>query len=89
MQLIALTFVRRGDVCAMKWSDINFLTKQWIFRPQKAGSREDMTDLVTPLAPQAMAILERMKANEKYVDLRVMQLSDILALVMLIYEIEV
>ena len=25
MQLIALTFVRRGDVCAMKWSDINFL----------------------------------------------------------------
>ena len=61
MQLIALTFVRRGDVCAMKWSDINFLTKQWIFRPQKAGSSEDMTDLVTPLAPQAMAILERMK----------------------------
>ena len=34
-------------------------------------------------------LLERMKANEKYVDVRVMQLSDILALVMLIYEIEV
>lgn len=59
--LIALTFVRRGDVCSMKWADINLFTKQWAFRPQKAGGREDMTNLIVPLAPQAVAILERMQ----------------------------
>ena len=61
LQLLALTFVRIGDVCSMKWADINLLTKQWEFRPQKAGNRDDMSDLVTPLAPQAVAILESMK----------------------------
>ena len=61
LQLLALTFVRIGDVCSMKWADINLLTKQWEFRPQKAGNRDDMSDLVTPLAPQAIAILESMK----------------------------
>ncbi len=63
LQLLALTFARIGDICAMKWSDINLFTKQWEFRPQKAGNRDDMTDLVTPLAPQAIAILESMKAK--------------------------
>lgn len=63
MQLLALTFARVGDVCAMKWQDINLETHQWAFRPQKAGNRDDMTDLVTPLAPQAIAILMNMKAK--------------------------
>lgn len=63
LQLLALTLARVGDICAMKWSDVNLLTKQWEFRPQKAGNRDDMTDIVTPLAPQAIAILERMKAK--------------------------
>ena len=61
MQLLALTFARIGDICAMKWADINLFTKQWEFRPQKAGNRDDMTDLITPLSPQAIAILESMK----------------------------
>ena len=63
LQLLALTLARVGDICAMKWSDVNLFTKQWEFRPQKAGNRDDMTDIVTPLAPQAIAILERMKAK--------------------------
>lgn len=63
LQLLALTFARIGDICAMKWSDINLFTKQWEFRPQKAGGRDDMTDLVIPLAPQTIAILESMKAK--------------------------
>lgn len=63
LQLLALTFARIGDICAMKWSDVNLFTKQWEFRPQKAGNRDDMTDLITPLAPQAIAILESMKAK--------------------------
>ena len=63
LQLLALTFARIGDICAIKWADINLLTKQWEFRPQKAGGRDDMTDLITPLSPQAIAILESMKAK--------------------------
>ena len=63
LQLLALTFARIGDICAMKWSDVNLFTKQWEFRPQKAGNRDDMTDLITPLSPQAIAILESMKAK--------------------------
>lgn len=63
LQLLALTFVRVGDVCSMRWADVNLFTKQWEFRPQKAGGRDDMTDLITPLAPQAVAILESMKAK--------------------------
>ena len=63
LQLLALTFARIGDICAIKWADINLLTKQWEFRPQKAGGRDDMTDLITPLSPQAIAIFESMKAK--------------------------
>ena len=63
LQLLALTFVRVGDACAMKWVDINWHSKQWAFEPQKSGTRGDMmTEVVVPLAPQAIAILEQMKA---------------------------
>jgi integrase len=61
LQLLALTFARIGDICAMKWADINLFTKQWEFRPQKAGNRDDMSDLITPLSRHAIAILERMQ----------------------------
>ena len=62
LQLLALTFVRVGDMCAMKWADINWFTKQWELKPQKAGNRADMVaSIVIPLAPQAIAILEQMK----------------------------
>ena len=62
LQLLALTFVRIGDVCSMKWKDIDFDNERWEFRPQKAGRRDDMTDLVTPLSKQAISILKQMKA---------------------------
>ena len=61
LQLLALTFVRIGDVCAMKWADIHLEAKMWVFEPQKGKNRHDMVDcLVVPLAPQTIAILERM-----------------------------
>ena len=63
LQLLALTFARVGDICAMKWADIDLTAKQWEFRPQKAGSRDDMADLLIPLSPQALAILESMKVK--------------------------
>lgn len=62
LQLLALTFVRVGDACAMQWSDINWLKKQWEFKPQKSGTRADMVEsIVIPLAPQVIAILEQMQ----------------------------
>ena len=62
LQLLALTFVRVGDACAMQWAGINWLKKQWEFKPQKAGNRGDIvTNIVIPLAPQAIAILEQMQ----------------------------
>lgn len=61
LQLLALTFARVGDICSMKWADINLLARQWEFRPQKAGGRVDMSDLITPLPLHAVAILERMQ----------------------------
>lgn len=47
----------------MKWADIDLVNKQWAFRPQKAGRRVDMTDLVIPLSAQVVSILEGMKAK--------------------------
>ncbi len=63
LQLLSLTFPRVGDLCAMQWSDINWLKKQWEFKPQKAANRGDMVgSFVIPLAPQALAILEQMQS---------------------------
>lgn len=62
LQLLALTFVRVGDACAMQWADIDLNTKQWHLEPQKGKGRGDMVaSIVIPLAPQAIAILEQMK----------------------------
>ena len=62
LQLLALTFVRIGDLCSMQWADINWLTKEWKFQPQKAGHRADMVaNLVIPLATQAIEILKQMQ----------------------------
>lgn len=62
LQLLALTFARVGDVCAMRWADIDWQSKQWVFEPQKGQQRDDMVaSLVIPLSEQALAIIDRMK----------------------------
>ncbi|WP_227428856.1 tyrosine-type recombinase/integrase [Psychrobacter sp. I-STPA6b] len=63
LQLLALTFARIGDVCSMRWCDIDWQAKQWVFEPMKGQGREDMVDcLVIPLAPQTIDILQHMQA---------------------------
>jgi len=63
LQLLALTFARVGDVCAMKWANIDLDARQWTFEPQKGQGRADMVEsLVVPLAPQAIAVLEQMQS---------------------------
>ncbi len=62
LQLLALTFTRIGDMCAMRWADIDLNNNQWVFQPQKGQRREDMVEsLVVPLAPQAMAIIKSLQ----------------------------
>lgn len=63
LQLLALTFVRIGDLAAMKWNDIDFDAKQWRLTQQKGKNRNDMMpELIVPLAPQAMQILKKMQS---------------------------
>lgn len=63
LKLLTLTFARVGDVCAMRWADIDLNAKQWVFTPQKGQRREDMVEsLVVPLAPQAIAVIEQMQS---------------------------
>lgn len=62
LQLLALTFARVGDICAMRWADIDLNAKQWVFTPQKGQRRADMVEsLVIPLSPQAIAVLEQLR----------------------------
>lgn len=62
LKLLTLTFARIGDICAMRWADIDLNAKQWVFTPQKGQRREDMVEsLVIPLAPQAIAVIEQMQ----------------------------
>ena len=63
LKLLPLTFARIGDICTMRWADIDLDGKQWIFKPQKGQRREDMVEsLVVPLAPQAIAVIEQMQS---------------------------
>jgi integrase len=63
LKLLTLTFARVGDICAMRWADIDLNAKQWVFTPQKGQRREDMVEsLVVPLAPQAIAVIEQMQS---------------------------
>lgn len=63
LKLLTLTFARVGDICSMRWADIDLNAKQWVFKPQKGQRREDMVEsLVVPLAPQAMAVIENMQS---------------------------
>ncbi len=63
LQLLPLVCCRIGDVCSMRWADIDWDNRQWDLTPQKKGKREDMADVVIPLSNQAISILERMHAK--------------------------
>lgn len=64
LQLLTLLFTRSGDMCAMKWSDIDFNAAQWTLAPQKGQGRSDMVDsLIIPLPRQAIAILRNQQQH--------------------------
>ena len=65
LRLLALLFVRNGDLRRMRWSDLDIEASRWQFKPLKGQGKLNMVkDMVVPLPGQAVAILrEQQKIN--------------------------
>jgi integrase len=65
LRLLALLFVRNGDLRRMRWSDLDLEASRWQFKPLKGQGKLNMVkDMVVPLPRQAVAILrEQQKVN--------------------------
>lgn len=65
LRLLALLFVRNGDLRRMRWSDIDLEAGRWQLKPLKGQGKVTMVkDMVVPLPDQAVAILrEQQKIN--------------------------
>ena len=65
LRLLALLFVRNGDLRRMRWADLNLEAGRWQFKPLKGQGKLNMVkDMVMPLPRQAVAILrEQQKIN--------------------------
>lgn len=56
LQLMPLLFVRPMELMYMRWSEIDYVNKEWRYKASKTS-----TDMVVPLASQAIALLEQMQ----------------------------
>jgi integrase len=65
LRLLALLFVRNGDLRRMRWADIDLDAGRWTLKPLKGQGKVNMVkDMVVPLPRQAVAILrEQQKIN--------------------------
>ena len=65
LRLLALLFVRNGDLRRMRWADLDLETGRWQLKPLKGQGKVTMVkDMVVPLPDQAVAILnEQQKIN--------------------------
>ena len=65
LRLLALLFVRNGDLRRMHWADIDLETGRWTLKPLKGQGKVNMVkDMVVPLPRQAVNILrEQHKIN--------------------------
>ncbi|WP_296241801.1 tyrosine-type recombinase/integrase [Psychrobacter sp. UBA6739] len=65
LRLLALLFVRNGDLRRMRWDELNLETGRWQLNPLKGQGKVNMVkDMVVPLPDQAIAILrEQQKIN--------------------------
>lgn len=58
LRLLALLFVRNGDLRRMRWTDIDLDAGRWTLKPLKGQGKVNMVkDMVVPLPRQAVAIL--------------------------------
>lgn len=63
MNLLPYVFVRSIDLRSMRWQDIDWDNKLWVFSPTKGEGRDDMVShLVVPLAIQVIERLRRIQA---------------------------
>ncbi|WP_372829277.1 tyrosine-type recombinase/integrase [Psychrobacter maritimus] len=71
LRLLALLFVRNGDLRRMRWSDLDLKNSRWQFKPLKGQGKLNMVkDMVVPLPHQAVAILreqQRINGHTEYV----------------------
>ena len=65
LRLLALLFVRNGDLRRMRWADLDLEAGRWRLKPLKGQGKVTMVkDMVVPLPDQAVAILnEQQKIN--------------------------
>lgn len=65
LRLLALLFVRNGDLRRMRWADLDLEAGRWQLKPLKGQGKLNMVkDMVVPLPSQAVAILrEQQKIN--------------------------
>lgn len=65
LRLLALLFVRNGDLRRMRWADVDLDAGRWRLKPLKGQGKVTMVkDMVVPLPDQAVAILnEQQKIN--------------------------
>jgi len=65
LRLLALLFVRNGDLRRMRWADLDLDAGRWTLKPLKGQGKVNMVkDMVVPLPRQAVSILrEQQKIN--------------------------
>jgi len=62
LRLLALLFVRNGDLRRMRWADLDLEAGRWRLKPLKGQGKVNMVkDMVVPLPRQAVAILHEQK----------------------------
>lgn len=71
LRLLALLFVRNGDLRRMRWADLDLEAGRWTLKPLKGQGKVNMVkDMVVPLPRQAMAILreqQQINGHTKFV----------------------
>ena len=71
LRLLAIIFVRNGDLRRMRWADLDLEAGRWRLKPLKGQGKVNMVkDMVVPLPRQAVAILraqQQINGHTKFV----------------------
>src|SRR5690606_29177365 len=71
LRLLALLFVRNGDLRRMRWADVDLEVGRWRLKPLKGQGKVNMVkDMVVPLPRQAVAVLhaqQQINGHTKFV----------------------
>jgi len=62
-----LVAMRPGEVCIMRWEDIDESGETWLYRPMKHKTMHHGVKRAIPLGPQCQAILEDWRGREPFI----------------------